>query len=155
MEGYRREFWQFSDQLRMQNNFSNISIADSIWSNNNNQIKKKITTMTNGVSDDKRFKSLPTAEALPRDEAIDSYIFICNNDIMEENLKEQLFDLPSKYRRTSRGRLSPKIARGGGAELGKAVPMSWHANSVFPWYIGVDPVLVLLLPMAVVVVVVM
>lgn len=32
MEGYdEREFWQFSDQLRL-HNFSSLSIADSIWS---------------------------------------------------------------------------------------------------------------------------
>ncbi|KAG8045027.1 hypothetical protein GUJ93_ZPchr0008g13167 [Zizania palustris] len=40
---------------------------------------------------DKRFKTLPASEALPRDEAIGGYIFVCNNDTMEENLKRQLF----------------------------------------------------------------
>ncbi|EEC70863.1 hypothetical protein OsI_02376 [Oryza sativa Indica Group] len=47
---------------------------------------------------DKRFKTLPASEALPRDEAIGGYIFVCNNDTMEENLKRQLFGLPSRYR---------------------------------------------------------
>ncbi|GJN22111.1 hypothetical protein PR202_gb09647 [Eleusine coracana subsp. coracana] len=184
MEGYDREFWQFSEQLRLQNNFSNLSIADSIWSNsdrrnndlpppgliggsgnnklafgttnhadrNNNAFdlsfnnnnknnafdfsfnnnknknsvdpmnnnknaftndvksyfnnnkkhnvdKKKTTTNNNNSSGvDKRFKSLPASESLPRGEAIGGYIFVCNNDTMEENLKRQLFGLPSRYR---------------------------------------------------------
>ncbi|CAL4909882.1 unnamed protein product [Urochloa decumbens] len=228
MEGYDREFWQFSDQLRLQNNFSNLSIADSIWTastsptnalpdqtaaaningpgligsgsklafgnatttnadrynyfpatataaaapdaksnitnnsgglgfsknlnnslgndyyfsksaaalnantnaggdvmksyfnksvgrpannnnNNNNSFsigkkgaaahdKKKSAGSGNGAGVDKRFKSLPASEALPRGEAIGGYIFVCNNDTMEENLKRQLFGLPSRYR---------------------------------------------------------
>ncbi|XP_062180674.1 B2 protein-like [Phragmites australis] len=223
MESYDREFWQFSDQLRLQNNFSNLSIADSIWSNssnttfadrrnadpllypdqttnrsspgligsgklafgnatttnadrynyfpatdtknnnssnftfnknnhpgavgndyyfnknanafnsntnaggdliksyfnksvgrpanNNINVGKKNAAHdkkkngTNGSSNsnstsnvDKRFKSLPASEALPRGEAIGGYIFVCNNDTMEENLKRQLFGLPSRYR---------------------------------------------------------
>jgi len=236
MEGYDREFWQFSDQLRLQNNFSNLSIADSIWSsstspnsplpdqslnnasswkpatanapgligsgsklafgnatttnadrynyfpaagapdaksntnnsgglafskgvngpaaglgndyyfsknaaalnantnaggdviksyfnksigraasNNNSNSnssfgvgkksaaahdKKKSAGSGNGngAGVDKRFKSLPASEALPRGEAIGGYIFVCNNDTMEENLKRQLFGLPSRYR---------------------------------------------------------
>ncbi|KAG2617007.1 hypothetical protein PVAP13_3NG177974 [Panicum virgatum] len=232
MEGYDREFWQFSDQLRLQNNFSNLSIADSIWSSStspNNSLpdqsvnasswklaapsgpgligsgsklafgnatttnadrynyfpagapdaksntnnsgglafskgvngpaaglgndyyfsknaaalnantnaggdviksyfnksigraasnsnsnssfgvgkknaaahdKKKSAGSGNGngAGVDKRFKSLPASEALPRGEAIGGYIFVCNNDTMEENLKRQLFGLPSRYR---------------------------------------------------------
>ncbi|XP_078431343.1 B2 protein-like [Wolffia australiana] len=47
---------------------------------------------------DKRFKTLPASEALPRNEAIGGYIFVCNNDTMEENLRRQLFGLPSRYR---------------------------------------------------------
>lgn len=49
-------------------------------------------------SADKRFKSLPPAEALPRSEPLGGYIFVCNNDTMEENLKRQLFGLPQRYR---------------------------------------------------------
>ncbi|XP_052624979.1 DCD domain-containing protein NRP-B-like [Lactuca sativa] len=40
---------------------------------------------------DKRFKTLPTAETLPRDEVLGGYIFVCNNDTMQEDLKSQLF----------------------------------------------------------------
>ncbi|ESR52550.1 DCD domain-containing protein [Citrus sinensis] len=47
---------------------------------------------------DKRFKTLPPSEALPRNETIGGYIFVCNNDTMAENLKRQLFGLPPRYR---------------------------------------------------------
>ncbi|GJV79111.1 B2 protein-like protein [Tanacetum coccineum] len=40
---------------------------------------------------DKRFKTLPPSESLPRNETVGGYIFVCNNDTMEENLKRQLF----------------------------------------------------------------
>ncbi|KAK4338521.1 hypothetical protein RND71_043008 [Anisodus tanguticus] len=52
----------------------------------------------NGV--DKRFKTLPPAESLPRNETIGGYIFVCNNDTMAENLKRELFggSLPPRYR---------------------------------------------------------
>nr|DAD17925.1 TPA_asm: hypothetical protein HUJ06_019388 [Nelumbo nucifera] len=39
----------------------------------------------------KRFKTLPPSESLPRFEAVGGYIFVCNNDTMQENLKRQLF----------------------------------------------------------------
>lgn len=47
---------------------------------------------------DKRFKTLPAAETLPRDEVLGGYIFVCNNDTMQEDLKRQLFGLPPRYR---------------------------------------------------------
>jgi hypothetical protein len=47
---------------------------------------------------DKRFKTLPPSESLPRNETVGGYIFVCNNDTMEENLKRQLFGLPPRYR---------------------------------------------------------
>nr|GMD98671.1 B2 protein-like [Ipomoea batatas] len=59
--------------------------------NNNNNVSDK-----NGV--DKRFKTLPPSEALPRNETVGGYIFVCNNDTMEENLRRQLFGLPPRYR---------------------------------------------------------
>ncbi|KAG7611519.1 Development/cell death domain [Arabidopsis suecica] len=62
--------------------------------NNNNQ--RNEDDKNNGL--DKRFKTLPPAEALPRNETIGGYIFVCNNDTMEENLKRQLFGLPPRYR---------------------------------------------------------
>ncbi|KAI3853177.1 hypothetical protein MKX03_008267 [Papaver bracteatum] len=63
-------------------------------SNNNN--KNKDESSKNSV--DKRFKTLPATESLPRNEIVGGYIFVCNNDTMEENLKRQLFGLPPRYR---------------------------------------------------------
>ncbi|CAL1391427.1 unnamed protein product [Linum trigynum] len=51
----------------------------------------------NGVVD-KRFKTLPATETLPRNEVLGGYIFVCNNDTMQEDLKRQLFGLPPRYR---------------------------------------------------------
>jgi hypothetical protein len=51
-----------------------------------------------GAATDKRFKTLPAAEALPRGEPVGGYIFVCNNDTMDENLRRELFGLPSRYR---------------------------------------------------------
>lgn len=56
---------------------------------NNNQ--RNEDDKNNGL--DKRFKTLPPAEALPRNQTIGGYIFVCNNDTMEENLKRQLFGI--------------------------------------------------------------
>ncbi|TMW96070.1 hypothetical protein EJD97_007989 [Solanum chilense] len=47
---------------------------------------------------DKRFKTLPAAETLPRNEVLGGYIFVCNNDTMQEDLKRQLFGLPPRYK---------------------------------------------------------
>ncbi|XP_010441386.1 PREDICTED: putative uncharacterized protein DDB_G0286901 isoform X2 [Camelina sativa] len=62
----------------------------------NNSQRNEDDKINNGL--DKRFKTLPPAEALPRNETIGGYIFVCNNDTMEENLKRQLFGLPPRYR---------------------------------------------------------
>ncbi|KAK3434242.1 hypothetical protein EUGRSUZ_D01762 [Eucalyptus grandis] len=47
---------------------------------------------------DKRFKTLPPSESLPKYETVGGYIFVCNNDTMQENLRRQLFGLPPRYR---------------------------------------------------------
>lgn len=47
---------------------------------------------------DKRFKTLPPSEMLPRNETLGGYIFVCNNDTMQEDLKRQLFGLPQRFR---------------------------------------------------------
>ncbi|CAK7328311.1 unnamed protein product [Dovyalis caffra] len=62
-------------------NHSNININND----NNNAV-------------DKRFKTLPATETLPRNEVLGGYIFVCNNDTMQEDLKRQLFGLPPRYR---------------------------------------------------------
>ncbi|XP_043698335.1 B2 protein-like isoform X1 [Telopea speciosissima] len=62
-------------------------------SNNNNN-----NSSSSKNSADKRFKTLPASEALPRDETIGGYIFVCNNETMQENLQRLLFGLPPRYR---------------------------------------------------------
>ncbi|CAA0383839.1 unnamed protein product [Arabidopsis thaliana] len=47
---------------------------------------------------DKRFKTLPASETLPRNEVLGGYIFVCNNDTMQEDMKRHLFGLPPRYR---------------------------------------------------------
>lgn len=96
-------------------NNNNYNNNNNIINNNNNRKnsndhsggKKKSTNNNNsnnnnnnsfGSSVDKRFKTLPPSEALPRNEAVGGYIFVCNNDTMQENLKRQLFGLPPRYR---------------------------------------------------------
>ncbi|KAK9941521.1 hypothetical protein M0R45_007226 [Rubus argutus] len=43
-------------------------------------------------------KTLPQAEMLPRNEVLGGYIFVCNNETMQEDLHRQLFGLPQKYK---------------------------------------------------------
>ncbi|OMP02890.1 hypothetical protein COLO4_10734 [Corchorus olitorius] len=70
--------------------------------NNNNNNNDNNNNNNNGDNkdgkSDKRFKTLPPSEALPRNETVGGYIFVCNNDTMQENLKRQLFGLPPRYR---------------------------------------------------------
>ncbi|XP_047971747.1 B2 protein [Salvia hispanica] len=66
--------------------------------NRGNKETGKDSNGDNKTAVDKRFKTLPPAEALPRNETIGGYIFVCNNDTMAENLKRQLFGLPPRYR---------------------------------------------------------
>jgi len=64
---------------------------------NNNGSNSNGNTNSNSAVD-KRFKTLPTSEMLPRNEVLGGYIFVCNNDTMQEDLKRQLFGLPARYR---------------------------------------------------------
>ncbi|QCD78475.1 cleavage and polyadenylation specificity factor subunit 4 [Vigna unguiculata] len=70
--------------------------------NNNTTNKKHGDNNTNNdatkTASEKKFKTLPPAESLPKNETIGGYIFVCNNDTMAENLKRQLFGLPPRYR---------------------------------------------------------
>ncbi|RVW43189.1 hypothetical protein VitviT2T_001829 [Vitis vinifera] len=68
--------------------------------NNNNNNNNDGDNNSNGTKTaaDKRFKTLPPSESLPRNETVGGYIFVCNNDTMQENLKRQLFGLPPRYR---------------------------------------------------------
>ncbi|GAV64274.1 Dev_Cell_Death domain-containing protein [Cephalotus follicularis] len=74
--------------------------------NGNNLHAKELNNISNNNSNindnnnaaDKRFKTLPATETLPRNEVLGGYIFVCNNDTMQEDLKRQLFGLPPRYR---------------------------------------------------------
>ncbi|CAK7335758.1 unnamed protein product [Dovyalis caffra] len=63
-----------------------------------NSNKKSNDNNDSKSASDKRFKTLPPSESLPRYETIGGYIFVCNNDTMAENLKRELFGLPPRYR---------------------------------------------------------
>jgi hypothetical protein len=73
------------------NNHSNKVSNDNISNNN-------IENANSNNAVDKRFKTLPATETLPRNEVLGGYIFVCNNDTMQEDLKRQLFGLPPRYR---------------------------------------------------------
>jgi hypothetical protein len=77
------------------NNSNHIAESNSSNSNAVNS-KEENSNVSNAV--DKRFKTLPAAEMLPRNEVLGGYIFVCNNDTMQEDLKRQLFGLPPRYR---------------------------------------------------------
>ncbi|XP_020675174.1 probable serine/threonine-protein kinase DDB_G0277165 [Dendrobium catenatum] len=64
--------------------------------NNNNNINGNNSSNNNNVVD-KRFKTLPSTEMLPRNEILGGYIFVCNNDTMQEDLKRQLFGMKIFY----------------------------------------------------------
>ncbi|KAJ6695287.1 hypothetical protein OIU74_014426 [Salix koriyanagi] len=64
---------------------------------NSNKKSNSNDNNDNKTAADKRFKTLPPSESLPRYETIGGYIFVCNNDTMAENLKRELFGLPPRY----------------------------------------------------------
>ncbi|GER46797.1 DCD (Development and Cell Death) domain protein [Striga asiatica] len=76
--------------------YNNINIMKEINVVNTKTNKDEISNANNAI--DKRFKTLPAAETLPRNEVLGGYIFVCNNDTMQEDLKRQLFGLPPRYR---------------------------------------------------------
>ncbi|WCJ27465.1 DCD domain-containing protein NRP [Euphorbia peplus] len=87
------------------NNINSIGNLMGIKYSGNNQTSKdlinnSISNENNNASNavDKRFKTLPASETLPRNEVLGGYIFVCNNDTMQEDLKRQLFGLPPRYR---------------------------------------------------------
>lgn len=66
---------------------ANINIRSKEPQNTNNHNN---TNDSNNAAD-RRFKTLPATETLPRNEVLGGYIFVCNNDTMQEDLKRQLF----------------------------------------------------------------
>lgn len=93
LNGYKSGF-KVGDEFQL----GNKGVKKNI--NNNNNINKKHGDNTDvaKTSADKKFKTLPPSESLPRNETIGGYIFVCNNDTMAENLKRQIFGLPPRYR---------------------------------------------------------
>ncbi|XP_071710841.1 uncharacterized protein [Rutidosis leptorrhynchoides] len=76
----------------------NPNINNNNNNNDNNNNNNNNAAAAAAAAADKRFKTLPAAETLPRDEVLGGYIFVCNNDTMQEDLKRQLFGLPPRYR---------------------------------------------------------
>lgn len=64
------------------NNVASKESHNSSNNSNNHEINNAV---------DKRFKTLPATETLPRNEVLGGYIFVCNNETMQEDLKRQLF----------------------------------------------------------------
>ncbi|KAJ8478501.1 hypothetical protein OPV22_022228 [Ensete ventricosum] len=70
-----------------------FSMSNAYQKSNSNDVNSfKLGTAIN------KFKTLPSTEMLPRNEVLGGYIFVCNNDTMQEDLKRQLFGLPPRYR---------------------------------------------------------
>jgi hypothetical protein len=72
-------------------NINHISKASNDNNSNNNTNNNNNENPNTNNAVDKRFKTLPATETLPRDEVLGGYIFVCNNDTMQEDLKRQLF----------------------------------------------------------------
>lgn len=105
--------------MKMTDNINKNSLRNAVYHKTNNRIMENMTSgkypgnshnnkdLNSNSNDnnnnsinaaDKRFKTLPAAETLPRNEVLGGYIFVCNNDTMQEDLKRQLFGLPPRYR---------------------------------------------------------
>ncbi|CAM8894253.1 unnamed protein product [Rhodiola kirilowii] len=80
------------------NSFGNITASKYTGMNHKEAHKKSNNENILNCVDEKRFKTLPAAEMLPRDEVLGGYIFVCNNDTMQEDLKRLLFGLPPRYK---------------------------------------------------------
>lgn len=72
-----------------------VSLANNNGNMNNNDKVVNGNSNNNNAGIDKRFKTLPSSEMLPRNEVLGGYIFVCNNDTMQEDLKRQLFGMHS------------------------------------------------------------
>ncbi|OVA09527.1 Development/cell death domain [Macleaya cordata] len=84
--------------LPISSKFSSNNHSNKEPNNNNSSTNNNDNNNNNNNAVDKRFKTLPSTETLPRNEVLGGYIFVCNNDTMQEDLKRQLFGLPPRYR---------------------------------------------------------
>lgn len=74
------------------NKYSGNNVSNKEFNNNNSNSNSNNNENGNvNGAIDKRFKTLPATETLPRNEVLGGYIFVCNNDTMQEDLKRQLF----------------------------------------------------------------
>lgn len=81
------------------NKYNGNVVANKEMSNNKHHNNNNNNDNGNmNLAADKRFKTLPASETLPRNEVLGGYIFVCNNDTMQEDLKRHLFGLPPRYR---------------------------------------------------------
>ncbi|XP_020577491.1 B2 protein [Phalaenopsis equestris] len=87
---------KYANSILVKDTSNNNNISANNNNNNNNSGGSNNNSNNNIV--DKRFKTLPSTEMLPRNEILGGYIFVCNNDTMQEDLKRQLFGLPPRYR---------------------------------------------------------
>ncbi|EOA24484.1 hypothetical protein CARUB_v10017741mg [Capsella rubella] len=79
------------------NKYSGNVVANKEMNNNKHNNNNNDNGNMN-LAVDKRFKTLPATETLPRNEVLGGYIFVCNNDTMQEDMKRNLFGLPPRYR---------------------------------------------------------
>lgn len=57
----------------------------------NKESNNNTNDSVNSNATDKRFKTLPASETLSRNVVLGGYIFVCNNDMMQDDLKSRLF----------------------------------------------------------------
>ncbi|KAJ4953860.1 hypothetical protein NE237_030692 [Protea cynaroides] len=92
------------NQLRSNNDQIQSSFSAEIFSNNSETYYPHLLKPTlfygrcNQVQPDRWYKTLPPTETLPRTEILGGYIFVCNNETMQDDLRRQLFGLPHKYK---------------------------------------------------------
>ncbi|XVF60032.1 hypothetical protein PTKIN_Ptkin08bG0010300 [Pterospermum kingtungense] len=100
---FRNGIYNMNAVYQKYNGNSLGNLAGNKYNGNNHSNKDVNNNSSNETSNannavDKRFKTLPAAETLPRNEVLGGYVFVCNNDTMQEDLKHQLFGLPPRYR---------------------------------------------------------
>ncbi|KAB1211007.1 B2 protein [Morella rubra] len=87
----------FDNELRMAERYANIDDDGPCRKYQFSDMSLKFSEMKI-QQPDKWYKTLPPAEMLPRNEALGGFIFVCNNETMQEDLRRQLFGLPQKYK---------------------------------------------------------
>lgn len=85
----KNEFKSGGNAMKV-NKYNGNVVANKEMSNNNKHNNNNNNDNAS-LAVDKRFKTLPASETLPRNEVLGGYIFVCNNDTMQEDLKRHLF----------------------------------------------------------------